>query len=536
NQFFQLFPAFSSILLTLTPRQTIPLAATRNWFERPYHRDDIWPDCPGITYSAELECQLCATLIEEIRKKWKLEDPSVDGNTTLRIGPSACFWVGEGKVKVLEIEVARGVQLRGFSLEWALSSLSGAFEIATGHNIEAIAAIVDRKSEECARLLGSWVGDCVRNHDQCTRQSFSVLPTRVIDVGSSDVAGPHLMITNGETADYVALSHCWGPLVPGSRLLRTTTSNIEAMRAGIHPESMPRNYQDAVTVTLMLGIHYLWIDSLCIIQDSKDDWDSEGKKMNVIHHSAYITIVAASAKNCDAGSNWNSRGWTMQERFLSKRIIYFSDIHISFECQYQRVSEWNAFGPLNQATLLKGILDAAYLRQLYEWWYKVVEEYAHRKLTYASDKLPALSGLADKMLSLTALFTSDRYLCGIWQEDLARGLLWIYDKAGIHTCCPARGPSWSWAKCNSQTYWYPPEVIIIGGHQKTAVVRAKFEVAGIHLELAGSNPYGEVKEARLNLFGHILPATVQQDTDTESGWCFVLGKARLLKTALPRGI
>ncbi|KAF2471655.1 HET-domain-containing protein, partial [Lindgomyces ingoldianus] len=320
--------------------------------------------------------------------------------------------------------------------------------------------------------------DCATTHSTCYQESCSGLPTRVVDVSQRN-QNPHLVLSTGdEEVAYVALSHCWGPLVPGSRLLRTTSVNIESMRREIPLESMPQNFQDAVTVTRMLGLHYLWIDSLCIIQDSKEDWEKEGAKMGDIYKNAFVTIAATSASRSEDGflkystndsrtaillpalsaseesgelilqetthtashweeavesSTWNDRAWTMQERFLARCVIHFSKHQIYWECHAHNEDPAEEIG------------GPSFMHELYTWWYIIAAQYSSRKLTYASDKLPALSGIAAEMLSLASPHVSDRYLCGIWEEDLAHGLLWRYSETRNHMCHPSRTPSWSWA-------------------------------------------------------------------------------------------
>lgn len=110
---------------------------------------------------------------------------------------------------------------------------------------------------------------------------------QLLDTALSD--GPH-------HGHYAALSHCWGHSPP-----LITKSNFLDRLAGISFKSMPRTFQNAVTVAQRLGCSYNWIDSLCIVQDSPEDWMSESKKMGTIYQHARVTIAATGANNGTGG-------------------------------------------------------------------------------------------------------------------------------------------------------------------------------------------------------------------------------------------
>jgi len=124
-----------------------------------------------------------------------------------------------------------------------------------------------------------------------------VLPTRVIDVGS-EARQPHLHISaEGQRDKYVSLSHCWGT----GKQYKTETTSLQARQISIPLEEMPKTFQDAVHATRYLGFRYLWIDSLCILQDSRDDWQHEANDMGRYYHGASLTIFALDAKGDNEG-------------------------------------------------------------------------------------------------------------------------------------------------------------------------------------------------------------------------------------------
>jgi hypothetical protein len=229
--------------------------------------------------------------------------------------------------------------------------------------------------ESAARftLLRSWLRWCDTNHD-CNRQNVrpqGASSTRLIYVGHADAELLYLYLpqeANG--VKYTALSHCWGnnPPSEGDPRYCTTDDNLDARLNGFSLSELPKTFQDIVRVTRELGIEYLWIDSLCIIQWNEKDWQCEAGRMEGVFASAYCTIAATSAVDSNAGflarntsteyvrvqdaagnqvcicthmddfendveqAGLNKRAWVMQERVLAKRTIHFSANQTYWEC------------------------------------------------------------------------------------------------------------------------------------------------------------------------------------------------------------
>ena len=159
-----------------------------------------------------------------------------------------------------------------------------------------------RTKETYMSTLLEWIDNCDSAHD-CSVGAF-LMPSRVLDVGSPEDVKVYDQIKLLDTrkfslpnAPYVALSHCWG----GDVALKTTKENYLKREQGIPFEDLPTTFQDAVTVTRVLGIKYLWIDATCIIQDSTEDWELESQNMADIYAMAYLVIGADMAPNSHTG-------------------------------------------------------------------------------------------------------------------------------------------------------------------------------------------------------------------------------------------
>lgn len=199
------------------------------------------------------------------------------------------------------------------------------------------------------------------------------MPKRVIDVGGFDHhRDPRVYESEAESGHWATLSHCWGKTVTIKLTLATYKERIQ----GISMAVLPENFRDAIIVTRVLGIRYLWIDSLCIIQDSTEDWLQESAKMGEIYKNSLVTIAATNAKESTAGFlgkrqtevrcdlqyehmklpvyirpriEWygfaeivgplNQRAWVLQERLLAPRILHFGGQQIMWQCQTMTLAE-----------------------------------------------------------------------------------------------------------------------------------------------------------------------------------------------------
>lgn len=138
--------------------------------------------------------------------------------------------------------------------------------------------------------MRQWVQDCLLNHEKCPRPDSSFIPTRLIDVGRDDGGQSiHVHLTCGEKTTSAALGYCWG----GPQPVTTTTLNVNDMLHGIATSKVPQTIQDAITVTRKLGIPYLWVDALCIIQDSASEeiaYSAIARRFAIPYHTRNYSI------------------------------------------------------------------------------------------------------------------------------------------------------------------------------------------------------------------------------------------------------
>jgi hypothetical protein len=304
------------------------------------------------------------------------------------------------------------------------------------------------------------------------------LPTRVINVGTSDDDVRLETETADVTGEYVALSHVWGGVLP----IRLTASTLEEKRKKLVFDDASKTLQEAVDVTRRLGIPYIWIDSLCIIQegDGGEDWNREAPKMSDIYNMATLTISAGSSKSSATGlfpsredrsrmdkkvivhespagnlfarfrygdpfsageaahssspleaPQIRSRGWVLQEDLLSPRILQFRKEEMTWTCSTYSRCECRLRPSLPLAHPFRAargltVKNPERSRRFVLEWPSIVMDYTRRELTKPEDRMMALAGLADYMEEET----TDTYYGGLWYEDISFGLLWRSDNAG----------------------------------------------------------------------------------------------------------
>jgi hypothetical protein len=338
-------------------------------------------------------------------------------------------------------------------------------------------------SEVTLNIARRWYQNCTAEHLNCPRQLIAPLPTRLIEVGS-DASEPSIYISPARAQGvYAALSYCWGV---SKQPVMLTRARLESKNHILPLMDLPATLRDAILICRRLGFQYVWIDALCIVQDSTDseDWLRESANMANIYGRAALTITASAAKQTSDGilsasippvelkcaipynlgngkvgnvfvvpyevqettsfSNepLETRAWSLQERLLSPRVLKFETSQLVWDCLSTKI---NSNGPLSDTRASRARFD----------WNQIVFDYTGRNLTRVSDKLPALSGYARHIQSLNA----DTYLAGLWKKDIVFQLLWYVADFQLTTTrsrsLTYRAPSWSWASVDRRCFFIP---------------------------------------------------------------------------------
>ena len=143
----------------------------------------------------------------------------------------------------------------------------------------------DKHNDSTERLSAAkdWIETCRVNHFLCNQVEKSIspsCPTRLIELTAQ--AARIICLSSSQSVTYVALSHCWGAGLP----IKSTKSTIDGHMININEEMMPKTYQNAIAIARELGYSYIWIDSLCIIQDDAQDWEVEAARMAMVYERA----------------------------------------------------------------------------------------------------------------------------------------------------------------------------------------------------------------------------------------------------------
>ncbi|OAK93459.1 HET-domain-containing protein [Phaeosphaeriaceae sp. SRC1lsM3a] len=511
-----------------------------------HHGDDGCPTCRAYLNSqcmdadgmlrsyeqASFRCNFCALLLRTLRPfvvatKARASDAayilheSPDGHLTFEIN-----WTANGRKEFFRIHITTD---QGSACPF--------------QNIKS-GPIGIRHPKLAAACINDWLRTCEDNHPDCRQDTGGQrLPTRVLQI-----LGPErvrLYVPKpAEVGQWACLSHCWGGI---QSMLCTTKATQKLHQDNIAWHDLPPTFQDAIEVTRHLGIKYLWIDSLCIIQDDAEDWRHEGSKMASIYAGCYVTLAASASHHsgeslCHALLDEKfemhrhsddmpydiyyrkvpdhtrylantmplmKRAWAFQERTLSNRIAHFGETELYWECRAKRYCECGHLSQLRQHIdpLRKMLANTSQKKNNAEGlnivtWKDIVVSYTRLQLTYASDIFPALQGIANRWHGNEP----GDYLAGLWRGDLMRDLLWRSRLSGNRPNA-YRAPTWSWASVVGWIDWWP-------------------DVPGLKHDLAtllsattipkGEDPCGEVVAGSIVLKGRCVSAKLVYEGVHES--------------------
>jgi hypothetical protein len=363
----------------------------------------------------------------------------------------------------------------------------------------------------------------------------------------------------------MTLSYRWS-LEPSILLL---SSNFHEFRRGVHFELLTQLFRDFITVARRFRIRYVWIDSLCIIQDSQEDWEREAPKMRYVYSGSICNVAASASSTSEHGmfrrrtakdvrpglieiasepsgsryyyifdkSYWDrhlrqgpllDRGWVFQEIILAPRVIYFSNSQILWECLSEHKCEGFPHGvplhdsgknmdpllPMQLSNEVIGPLKMSY--DSIDLWMDLVAKYSSCDLTRPEDKLWAFSGIA-KFFQGNA---TGQYYAGLWESRLLEMMDWRVHVPASRLSPTYRAPSWSWASVDGPIHPTKP-------HNQSSILPSIIEAKTDSI----GDPLGGIYHGSLRLKGPLLTAKFQAkdmpvlrihvDSELITGQCFV---------------
>ena len=410
-----------------------------------------------------------------------------------------------------------------------------------------------------------WLKECEKELYLGLKPEKTILPSRVLDIGLDTTSTKICLETwdhcSREYGFYTTLSYCWG----SGQTHKLTRTTLQDYKSTIPIDDLPLTIRHAILLTRALNVRYLWVDSLCIVQDDEMDTAREISKIPEVYENSLLTISAASAHDCQQGflgvrppasahtisfrlgfkagscsqgsiylterdcdydpgaEPTKRRAWTLQEIVLSPRTLVFGMRQLRWVCRF-----WQDSGGWYEDSFQKETLPVSmyfnsgigiYKLPREEWFssdwtselgafMSLVTEYTSCQLSFPEDKLPAFSGIAGKYGSAFG----DRYLAGLWQSYLPCLLLWhVGDRDGSYgreILLPRpiqyRAPSWSWASVDGRVDWEDTIFYKRSDYRKIKILNGSVRL------INESAPYGAVSSGTLTIRGPLQAARFKQ--------------------------
>ena len=353
-----------------------------------------------------------------------------------------------------------------------LSQGSGWSSLLRGRNIKSTLDIP---------LLQRWLSLCEGRHSsRCVPNELRRrrgLSFRVIDVKARRV------VNAPQRCRYVALSYVWGNVEQLQLTEKTRDRLLQDGGLSDTHQHIPWSIQDSLLLCEQLGERYLWVDALCIMQDNEDDRETHILCMGDIYSGAAFTIVSAAGSDANAGlpgvrpgsrrvlqftanvngvelitaqcpflwavskSTWDTRGWTFQEKVLSKKLLIFTEHQVFYHCNSATWFEDTVMESEDQDIQLQ-LQESSHAKTLrkansdepaFTQYSTLMQGYAKRHLSHQSDALAAFTGV----LGSLSTRLGDRFIWGLPESLFDAAMLWR-----SHNHFPDRRrpefPSWSW--------------------------------------------------------------------------------------------
>jgi hypothetical protein len=324
-------------------------------------------------------------------------------------------------------------------------------------------------------------------------------------------------------------------------------------------ESLSQTFIDSIEFTRSLGVQYIWIDSLCILQDSPEDWQAEALQMDKVYRNCICNIAATGSSDSGGGlfqdrdeawvtpekvriqysghdrvylaslqhlwEKWvcrgslNRRGWVFQERLLSPRTLHFSS-QLFWECRTLQACETFPEGMPEDERDYEDVDGALYPISQKNWsdqhkiaghWDYLVEVYGRCSITKPDDRLIAIAGVAKSLQPVL----DDVYLAGLWKKDLPWNLVWSLHNVEGDLSVPSkyRCPSWSWASLDYNSAWINDLLIY-----ERSRIGSLVNIGEPFMEPLGPDLFGALRTGYLPLTGQTGGLFHITDGDHEGDW------------------
>lgn len=440
------------------------------------------------------------------------------------------------------IDISHGIHDADLAIERVVCRGADSAAVVLRSEHAASEEVIDPTRVE---LVSQWLSQCQRVHacfpeDGNSQSDGGFMPKRLLYLEISGRVTARLVETSSllrtQRTEYATLSHCWGK----ERFLTLTEANYAGFRQDIPLSALARTFREAIKFCASLGISFLWIDSLCIVQGeiNNKDWLEQAPIMDRIYGNSVLTLAACASTAAGEGlirpldpDFWNDvvvdvwhkdliyryklcaryssrsalkhwgnlpifrRGWCVQELLLSPRVLYFTDKLLFWRCQEEDNAESGDPGWPHL-----GFLSSTDTDTLNEDWMRVAQDYGKTSVTVPEDRVYAMAGLAAWFGSRFAeAGTVTTYCAGCWEHDLARQLVWACNNPSVlQSETYPDLPSWSWMRMSDVSILSPGRF------------RSFLTIVRLNVSLKESGVlYGPAKTIHLVVRSNILSLTFQ---------------------------
>ncbi|KAF2680638.1 HET-domain-containing protein [Lentithecium fluviatile CBS 122367] len=390
------------------------------FFDPVFEIEDSFPGLPGIEKSSQQGCGFCSLLRYTIVSNDGLQDltylgvPVGSGELTeMQFRARYIFFYKSGTSRPASIVLEVYAHFVSYGRE---ETFIFAVEAPLGATASHLGVMPIPREQVLSTNSVAWIKSCLSQCDVEHAHSHistdkRFVPTRLLDLTNDPVKLVECRTDGVYSANrppkYAAVSYCWGSSEDAVHQLKTNTRSLPSRFSGIQNNEMTALLRDAIQAARSLSVPYLWIDSLCIIQDDTVDWEKESIVMDRVFGNAYVTLCPLSSRSCRQGflqrdclrasipfissrhpqcsglftvrsrrawirdkeedtpsgldsftediksSTWIRRGWTFQETALSTRIIFFGATAIHFLCPSWQRTECQQ-EPQNHISQIRG--------------------------------------------------------------------------------------------------------------------------------------------------------------------------------------